>query len=40
MAGALRAWLKRQARREGRSEGAIIEHALELYQRRVEKGAR
>ena len=40
MAGALRAWLKRRARREGRSEGAIIEDAVRAYQRRVEKGTR
>ena len=37
MAGELRVWLKRQAEREGRSEGAIIEDALWAYRKRAKK---
>jgi hypothetical protein len=39
LAGVVREWLARQAEREGRSEGAIIEDALALYRGR-KRGAR
>lgn len=35
MAGELREWLKLQAGREGRPEGAIIEDALREYRRKL-----